>query len=259
MNGKTAFISRGAEIGTTRGMLIVVSAGNEGNDAWKYITAPADSPSVITVGAVDSSGNIAGFSSFGPSADNRVKPEILAQGQNTSIINYLTGLVTTSNGTSFSAPIIAGLIACMNENEGFILKSSGFNPKRDSSLNVNLKKAVYESSDRYKNPHEQYGYGIPNFETALNSYKSSLPVDEQNFIKGISVYSNPVFSTFTLKINNIDLSSLSIQIFNVIGKKVYEEKKLKNKTINVSHLNTGIYILKIMNETQQKIIKLIKR
>ena len=254
MDGKTAFISRGAEIGTSRGMLIVASAGNEGNGSWKYITAPADAPSVITVGAVNASKNIAGFSSFGPTSDNRVKPEILAQGQSVFILDYITGNSRTSNGTSFSAPILAGLIACMNENETFLLKSS----QVKSSI-LNLKKAIFESSDRYNNPHEQYGYGIPNFETALNSYRSSLSVDEQDFIKEISVYPNPIKNQFTIKTTLKNLNEVSITIFNVIGKKVYEKKSLKSKTINVSGLNTGIYILKIMTETQQKTIKLVKK
>ena len=103
-------------------MILITSAGNEGNDpAWPYINAPADAPSVLTVGAVNAAGNIASFSSFGPTSDNRVKPEILAQGQSVFILDYITGNSRTSNGTSFSAPILAGLIACMNENETFLL------------------------------------------------------------------------------------------------------------------------------------------
>ncbi|PHN95929.1 peptidase S8, partial [Tenacibaculum discolor] len=80
MNGKTTFISRGAEIAANRGILVVNSAGNSGTDSWKYVTAPADAASVITVGSVNSNGNISGFSSFGPTSDGRIKPEILAQG-----------------------------------------------------------------------------------------------------------------------------------------------------------------------------------
>ena len=90
MDGKTTFITRGAEIAFSRGMLLVTSAGNEGSDSdWPYINAPADAPSVLTVGAVNASGTIASFSSFGPTADGRVKPDVCAQGLATSIINIL--------------------------------------------------------------------------------------------------------------------------------------------------------------------------
>ena len=243
LNGNTTFITRGAEIGVSRGMIIVNSAGNEGNDTWKYISAPADANSVFTVGAVNATKVIASFSSFGPTSDNRVKPDVLAQGQSVYILDQNTGTPRTSNGTSFSSPIMAGVVAC-------------FWQAFPNLTNTQIMTRIRKTGDRFNNPHEQYGYGLPNFETA---YGNVLNIEEQNFIKEISVYPNPILSTFTLKTTTSDLSGLSIQIFNVIGKKVYEEKSLKSKTINVSELNTGIYILKIMNETQQKTIKLIKR
>ena len=153
------------------------------------------------------------------------------------------GAPRTSNGTSFSSPIMAGVVAC-------------FWQAFPNLTNTQIMQRIRETGDKFNNPHEQYGYGIPNFETA---YGNVLNVTEQDFIKSISVYPNPISSTFTLKTSSNDLSGLSIQIFNVIGKKVYEEKGLKSNTINVSELNTGIYILKIMSETQQKTIKLIKK
>src|SRR5690606_23940677 len=76
MNGETAFITRGAQIATEKGMMVVVSAGNSGNDEWHYITSPADGVDVFTIGAVDSDGNPAGFSSYGPTPDGRIKPDV---------------------------------------------------------------------------------------------------------------------------------------------------------------------------------------
>ncbi len=255
MDGKTTFISRGAEIGATKGMLIVISAGNEGNDPWHYISAPADAPSVITVGAVNSTGNIAAFSSFGPTSDNRIKPEIVAKGQSASIIHYTNGVSTTSNGTSFSAPIMAGLIACLSENQTFLIKS-----KKQSAMNLNtlLKQSVYKSADRYNSPTDQYGYGLPNFEIALSNYVKSLSIEE-DVLKKITIYPNPINTHFNLQLNTADLSNYRIQLFSVIGKKVFEKRNLTTKTIDVSALNPGIYILKIMNGTAQKTIKLVKR
>ncbi|WP_343330068.1 S8 family serine peptidase [Polaribacter staleyi] len=255
LDGKTTFISRGAEIGASRGMLLVNAVGNEGNGSWKYMGAPADATSVISVGAVDSSGNIASFSSFGPTADGRIKPEILAQGKNPAIINYLSGEVSTfSSGTSFSSPIMAGLIACLNQNEGFLLKTSS--KKITDNFNTYLKQAVYKSADKFNNPTDQYGYGIPNFEVALNSYMASLSVLE-NTVINLNVYPNPVKDQFLI---TTDITSnFTIEIYSILGKKVFEKVGLNSKIIDISFLESGIYFLKITKGNQHKKIKLIKK
>ena len=256
MDGKTTFISRGAVIGTSRGLLLVNAAGNEGNSSWKYIGAPADAPSVITVGAVNSSGEIASFSSFGPTSDGRIKPEILGQGKNPALIHYNSGEITTSSsGTSFSSPIMAGLIACLNQNETFTLRSSQTSTE---NLNIFLKQAVYESADRFSNPLDQHGYGIPNFEIALNAYINALNIDE-NKLEALKIYPNPTKNTFAISVDSFNLDDFKIQIFNVLGKKVLEKENLKSKSVDVSFLKSGIYILKVSKENQHKTIKLIKQ
>jgi len=257
MDGKTTFISRGAEIAASRGMLLVNSAGNSGNDSWKYIGAPADAPSVITVGAVDASRNIASFSSFGPTSDGRIKPEILGQGQHPALINYSSGeVMTSSSGTSFSSPIIAGLIACLNQNEGFLLKSP--NKQKPDNFNTYLKQSVYQSSDKYNNPEDQYGYGIPNFETALNFYIGSTGSVNTNFFSELKVYPNPVKNRFSLSFKNGFLNDFNIQIYTVLGKKVFEKRKINSKVVDVSILENGVYMLKISNANHYKTLKLIK-
>ncbi|WP_298880247.1 S8 family serine peptidase [uncultured Polaribacter sp.] len=259
MDGKTTFISRGAEIGASRGLLLVNSAGNSGSSSWKYIGAPADAPSVISVGAVKSTEEIASFSSFGPTADGRIKPEILAQGQNPALIDYNTGLVkTTSSGTSFSGPIMAGLIACLNQNEGFLLKSSGKENSSEFNFNTFLKQAVYESADRYNNPTNQHGYGIPNFEIALHNYIGSTGSLSENELSNIKIFPNPVKNTFVINLKNTELENTHIQIFNVLGEKVFEKESLNSKIMDISFLEIGIYILKFSKDNQQKTLKLIK-
>ena len=243
MNGETTFITRGAEIGASRGMLLVNAAGNSGNDAWKYMGAPADAASVFTIGAVNATRDIAPFSSFGPTADNRVKPDVLAHGQRVFVIDHVSGNPKTSNGTSFSSPVMAGVVAC-------------FWQAFPNLTNTQIMQRIRESADRYDNPDAQYGYGIPDFEAA---YSAVLNLDREHFMGVVTVFPNPVTDSFTLTINTNDIHELSIQVFNSIGKKVYQERSLKSKTIDVSHLNSGIYILKIKSETQQKTIKLIKQ
>lgn len=254
MDGKTTFISRGAEIAANKGILVVNSAGNSGNSAWKFITAPSDAPSVITVGAVDANRNISFFSSFGPSFDGRVKPEILAQGTASAVVNNANGNVVTSNGTSFSAPIMAGLLACLNDNDGFLLKSS----QKNTNFNMYLKQAVYESADRFSNPTEQHGYGIPNFEVAYTIYTSTFSIEE-TFLENIKIIPNPISTIFKIEGFKEDYRGYNLKIVNVLGKEVYQQKELVTNTIDISHLESGIYLLRIFKGNNQKTIKILKQ
>ncbi|ARV13969.1 S8 family serine peptidase [Polaribacter sp. SA4-12] len=257
LDGKTTFISRGAEIGASRGLLLVNAAGNSGNKSWKHIGAPADAPSVITVGAVNASGEIAAFSSYGPTSDGRIKPEILGQGQNPALIDYISGEIKiTSSGTSFSSPIMAGLIACLNQNEGFLLKSSN---KTTDNFNTYLKQSVYESADKYNNPLDQYGYGIPNFEVALNNYIGSTGAVYDAMLSKLMVYPNPTIDSFNISLDTENLNDFTIQVFNILGKKVLEKVNSNSRTVDISFLESGVYILKISKDNQHKTLKLIKK
>jgi serine protease AprX len=242
MDGKTAFISRGADIIASRGMILVTSAGNSGSNSWKYIGAPGDAASVFTVGAVDAVEDIASFSSFGPTSDGRVKPDVLAHGENVFVIDHQTGAPKPSNGTSFSSPVMTGVVAC------FWQATPGL-------TSVQVMQRIRESADRYNNPDEQYGYGVPDFKTA---YETVLNVDKQNFTNSTTIFPNPVNATFTLKMKSNNLRGVHVKIYNLLGKKVDENLNLKSNTVNVSGLNSGIYILKITNGKSQKTIKLVK-
>ena len=242
MDGKTAFISRGADIIASRGMILVTSAGNSGSNSWKYMGAPGDAASVFTVGAVNASEDIASFSSFGPTSDGRVKPDVLAHGENVFVIDHQIGTPKPSNGTSFSSPVMTGVVAC-------------FWQATPELTSTQVMQKIRESADRYSNPDEQYGYGIPNFKTA---YETVLNVDKQNFINTTAIYPNPVSASFTLKMSRNDLNGVYVKIYNLLGKKVYEQGNLKSSVLNVSVLNSGIYILKITSGKSQKTIKLVK-
>jgi hypothetical protein len=260
MDGKTTFISRGAEIAASRGMLLVNSVGNSGGDSWKYMGAPADAVSVISVGSVNSSRNISSFSSFGPTVDNRIKPEILAQGSSSAIINYTSGQPSTSNGTSFSSPIMAGLIACLNAEQGLYVKSSGGKIKKNQENNIAiLKRSIFESADKYANPDNQYGYGIPNFENAYTLYFNEVASTNDFDMVGVKVNPNPVIHSFYLSNIDDDISSYSIKMYNILGKEVFKILKLTSNKIDISNFETGIYILKIQKENQQRTFKIIKK
>ena len=153
MDGNTAISTIAADIAASKGILVTVSAGNEGdNPSWKYITSPADADSVLTVGAVDKDQKIAYFSSNGPSFDGRIKPDVCAKGVN-SAVQGASNHITHSNGTSFSGPIMAGACICLMQ----------AHPKAPVMTIIN---AVKTASSQFDNPDNIYGYGIPDFELA---------------------------------------------------------------------------------------------
>ena len=113
MDGATALTSRAAQMAVERGVVVVVSAGNEGNGPWRYITAPADAPGVVTVGAVDARDSLAAFSSRGPAADGRVKPDLVAPGVGLVAADIRGGGYSRARGTSFAAPLVSGVCALL--------------------------------------------------------------------------------------------------------------------------------------------------
>lgn len=171
MDGNTTPIAVAADLASSKGMLVVVSAGNLGEREWKFISSPADADSVLAVGSIDLEGNISPFSSRGPSSDGDVKPNIAAVGGGTFVIRP-TGEISQSNGTSLSAPLISGLAACLWQ----------ANPL---ASNMEIKKALEESSSLYNNPDSSYGYGIPDFYKAhiLLMMKSKIDNGQTNIIE----------------------------------------------------------------------------
>lgn len=148
LDGKTTRVSRAATIAARKGMLVCVAAGNEGNNAWRTISVPADADSILTVGAVSTWGEIGDFSSYGPSSDGRIKPEVCAVGVWTQLI-HPGGNVVASNGTSFATPLLAGLAASL------------WSALPDENA-MQIRSRIIRSADRYLNPDmDQYGYGIP--------------------------------------------------------------------------------------------------
>ena len=146
LDGKTATVTKAAELASSRGIAVFNAAGNERNSPFHYINPPADGPSVIAVGAVNSTGEIAGFSSVGPTYDGRIKPDLVAMGVATKGA-YFEGGYTFSNGTSLSTPLAAGAGALILE------AHPDWSPAQ-------LRQAMIGSADRYNDPDTVYGYGL---------------------------------------------------------------------------------------------------
>ena len=148
-DGATAMISRTASMIARKGMILVNSCGNDGMSAWKKINFPADATDILSVGAVTSERRNAGFSSLGPTADGRVKPDVMAQGSPAAVVTE-RGTVSSAVGTSFAAPIITGLVACLWQ-------------KYPQKTALEIMQMVRESGDNWQHPDNVYGYGVPDF------------------------------------------------------------------------------------------------
>ena len=240
MDGKTTFISRGAEIAFSRGMIVINSAGNEGDVPWHYISAPADAVSVLSVGAVNATGIIANFSSFGPTSDNRIKPDVCAQGAGVYIVSS-TGNIVTANGTSFSSPVLTGLVACLWQ--AFPHKT-----------NAEIIQLVKESAHLYANPNAHEGYGIPNFGTVFNL----LEPETADEILEVVAYPNPSANELKFKFPN-HVTEMELTIFDVLGKRIHSEKiNILNPTIDISNLAQGLYFMQLKFDAVIKTFKILK-
>ncbi len=235
-DGATAFITRGANFLAQKGIILTVSAGNDGN-SFHYIAAPADANNVLTVGAVDNNGVIAGFSSYGPTFDGRIKPDVDAKGVATTIIDS-GGFVSTGSGTSFASPVLCGAVACLWQ--AFPNKTS-----------YELMQMIRESANLYSNPDDHYGYGIPNFANAYATAEIQDNINPDLF----AVYPNPVNNTLHISSNTL-IPKLNIKLINSYGSVILEKtfQNTINHSINIDNIQNGIYFLTINNQ-QYKIIK----
>ncbi len=250
MNGKTARASLGANIAASKGILVVNSAGNSGNNEWHYVGAPADAENILSVGAVNKKGVIASFSSHGPTADGRIKPSVCAMGEGASV-SSISGSIMSGNGTSFAAPVIAGSVTCL------------WQANREKS-NLRVIDAVIASSDRFLNPDENYGYGIPNM-SAANLILNGDVIHNFDAENSMTVYPNPFTDAFQVVFYSSDTSAVDIRLIDLSGKVVYEKLAVKRfpgcNSIIISftgELAKGYYMLKVISETNTFTSKIMK-
>lgn len=158
LDGQTALISRSASMLAQKGMILCNSAGNSGMGQWKKISVPADAHNILTVGAIDRNRLLAAFSSIGPSQDGRTKPDVVAQGAPTVLLSG-RGTLVHDMGTSFSTPLVCGLVACLWQAL----------PEKTASEIMDI---VRRTASQYHEPTSILGYGIPNFRKAYNDNKT---------------------------------------------------------------------------------------
>jgi serine protease AprX len=162
MNGNTTLCTIGADLAAKKGMIVFNAAGNEGTSSWHYIIAPADGDSVIAVGAVNSSGSVGSFSSYGPSADGRIKPDVASVGV-AALVQATNNTIGSSNGTSFATPNMAGLGTCLWQ---------AF-PEYN---NMRIIRALKEAGSSFNSPNDRIGYGVPDVKQAFATLLTEFAV-----------------------------------------------------------------------------------
>lgn len=248
MDGKTAAITRGALEASRRGILLVASAGNNGNDSWKYIAAPADADSLLAVGAVDTEFRRAFFSSVGPTKDGRIKPDVAALGYATVVVDR-NGNVTTSSGTSFSSPLMAGMVA-------------GYWQANPDLTNMEVIEKIRKSGHLAHAPDNQLGFGVPNFKVAIGDAVLAI---EPPLSKNFTVYPNPTGDgrIFIQIIGESIEKQVDLQLHDSSGKLVLEKSwtnidrdQLLN--INLPQIKSGTYVMSIRSSNLSEVIRIIK-
>ncbi|MEA3503828.1 MAG: S8 family serine peptidase [Bacteroidota bacterium] len=245
MDGDTAPITIGADIAASKGIIVVNSAGNSGESDWYYIGAPADGDSVFSIGATDVLGNYVDFSSKGPTSDGRVKPDVAVQGSQTLAASSYGG-VGNGNGTSYSSPLVAGMMACM------VQAFPGVN-------NIKIMDAVRESASQYNRPDSLLGYGVPDFVKALELLKLGQEGVSDNF--SFSICPNPAMKEITVCFADVLTLGVSVEIVNSKGVKI--ESFVVSVTdakfsIDVSSLSAGIYFLSVSGDDFRDVKKFVK-
>ena len=162
LDGKTSPASRGITMAFERGMIVVTSAGNSGADPWKHIGIPADSPGAFSIGALNKDGSRAYFSSYGPTADGRTKPDVSALGVDVAAVSANGRGLTSANGTSLASPLVAGLMACLRQ-------------AVPDATNKELMDAVRATASQAGSPDNERGYGQPNFAAAYRYLLEKRP------------------------------------------------------------------------------------
>lgn len=255
MNGHTTLIAKAATLAAKKGMIVAAAAGNEGNNPWHFISTPGDADSILTIGAVDGTGTVAGFSSYGPSSDGRVKPTVASVGAGTAI-SSVTGPVETGDGTSFATPNLAGLVACLWQ-------------AFPEFTNMQIIDAIKRNSSISKTPDDRMGYGIPDFQKAFDSLDQQRTLRNAIKILGnnkIKIYPNPFKDKFIFLINPDHTARATFRLYDA-GGKLYLKKQVSleegvPQIVNFENFNalqSGVYILSFADGILSQSFKIISK
>ncbi len=250
MDGNHCPATVAADMAAARGMLVVLSAGNSGIKPWHYIGAPSDADSALSIGAVDSLENHIYFSSFGPSSDGDIKPNVCAQGYECKLSDEI-GAISEGSGTSFSCPILAGAATCLWQ-------------AFPSYTAMEIKSAIERSSSLFFSPNDSMGYGIPDFMIA--SYLLStgnIPMASKDNVLG--VFPNPFSHNLNVRFYSKKSQDVQIEIIDALGQvinSINEEAEgayINTFTVNGDNiLRSGIYFVKVSTAEESFVSRVVK-
>lgn len=248
-DGVTGISSRAATIATEKGIVVVISAGNEGESEWGYISRPSDAFNVLCVGAVSKDTMIASFSSHGFSADGRVKPDVVSVGWNTWVVypnSEGDDYVAQGNGTSFSGPVITGMAACLWQSL----------PNKTAT---EIMQIIREHGHQFNNPDSIMGYGVPDFYQAYLDNRDVDTVGITHYELPILGYPNPCIDNFTIVNANYDI--VQVEFYDMTGRRLFYHNPDQSYYLyfNLSNFPSGIYFAKIIRKNQINSIKIIKK
>ncbi len=245
LDGKTAPMSIAANLAARKGLLVLNSAGNGNGSSWPKIGIPADADSICTVGAIDSLSNVTGFSSLGPTADGRIKPDLVARGGN-AWVSGTTGSCFQANGTSFSCPILAGAMTC------FWQAHPNFNAYK-------VIDTLRKTASNFATPNNSRGWGTPNMcAVAITTVAKNHLSNAVNFV----VSPNPFNSIVQISLSPLFYTSINIQVFNALGsvvKTITPPTTSFNFEYDFSDLTNGVYFIKVSTSQGTAIKKVIKQ
>ncbi|MDP4240127.1 MAG: S8 family peptidase [Bacteroidota bacterium] len=250
MNGKVSRASRAANMAGKKGILVTVAAGNEGNNSWHYIGTPADAEGIVTVGAVTANGTASDFSSFGPSSDGRVKPELCATGSSAALIGT-GGITGYGSGTSFATPIMAGMLACL------LQRYKALDKNLDLPVLLNV---VLASGSLHTDPTAQLGYGIPDFVQAERNLKMVDSIRQANRDNYIIEYDSSLNAIHIRLIDFLPPSNTTVRIYSMNGSMLLSQPIVDSSTVlKTDKFPVGIYAVCISGnggpETRKVMIK----
>ena len=246
-DGHTAPMTIGAEIAASRGMICINAAGNNGGGTCT-LGIPGDAEHILTIGAVNSNGNRADFSSVGPTYDGRIKPDVMAMGEGSYVASGYSaweGEYYNGNGTSFATPILAGAVACLRQARPY------------ASVQA-ICDAIRQCSDRVNTPDSYYGYGIPDFSQAMELLSVNEPMGNTP-AHILNVFPNPSNGEVHVALNAVHKADLTV--YDITGRQLfaYGFNGLNHTTLEnfLNTLGAGVYFINAVSEAGNETLKLV--
>jgi hypothetical protein len=244
LDGKTSVITLGALEAARTGMLVITSAGNEGQTSWGKITFPADADSIIAVGSVNQYNIASAFSSRGYSSDGRIKPNVAARGEGAALL-VSGGAVAYGNGTSFSSPILCGAAASL------------WSAVPEANAQQVLQ-AIEVSASHYYTPNNSIGRGIPNFAFALQYLNQVVSGAELAPI----IYPNPFPDYLELFFPDSENLAIDLRLYDMnnrmVAEKSFEPRRFQALWAPGDHIAPGMYFLQVSRGSKTSFHRITK-